>query len=492
MISYEQIRKRLNIDFIPREKKNEIETAKTDIPVIKPVEIKKESASFSQKFLSGTLLMIAAGMMFFTVSAAKAGTADIGSLDNLNVVRKVFNLIKSDYVRKDVNENDLLKGAINGMLESLNDPYSRYMEPKNFKDMQDDTSGEFEGVGLVITVKNRIITIVSPIDDTPAFKAGLKSGDRIIKIDGVDTDKLRLHEAVNKMRGKKGEAITLTIWRNEFKEPKNFTLYRDTIPLRTVSGRLVDDKIGYVRISQFTESTAPDLEKELVKLEGKGINALILDLRDNPGGLLTAAIDVSRKFLDKGTVVTVKSRDGKTLNLSSYYRSHPDYPMVVLINKGSASSSEIVSGAIQDNNRAIIIGNKSFGKGVIQTVIPMENNAGLILTTAWYFTPSGRSIHHKGIDPDIIIDQPTLTDEQVASIYDSPKNIGGGTIENNVQKENSIDKRMAAYGVKPYDRQLISAIKILSAEKMISTSIYDGVTNKNKELASGADDGNEN
>ncbi|HOT76839.1 MAG TPA: PDZ domain-containing protein, partial [Candidatus Wallbacteria bacterium] len=224
-------------------------------------------------------------LWLFTAGAgfAHAGSVDISSLDNLNIVRKVFGLIKSDYIKKDIKESDLLTGAINGMLESLNDPYSRYLEPENFKDMQSDTSGEFEGVGIVISIKNKILTVVSPIDNTPAERAGIKSGDKIIKIDGEDAEKLNLHDAVNKMRGKKGSKITLTIWRPSFSEPRDFILSRDVIPLKTVKSKMVDDKIGYVRISQFTETTAPDLEKELTDLEAKGIEALILDLRDNPG-----------------------------------------------------------------------------------------------------------------------------------------------------------------------------------------------------------------
>ncbi|HNY12188.1 MAG TPA: S41 family peptidase [Candidatus Wallbacteria bacterium] len=428
-----------------------------------------------KKFLAVPAIICVAGLIFSSVPAS-GGTVDIGALDNLNVLRKVFNLIKSDHIKKDVTEKELMTGAINGMLESLNDPYSRYLEPNNFKDMQSDTSGEFEGVGIVISVKNKMLTVVSPIDDTPAKRAGIKSGDKILKIDGSDTDKMTLHDAVTKMKGKKDSSVTLTIWRNEFREPKNFTLTRDVIPLKTVVSKMVDDKIGYVRISQFTETTSSDLEKELLKLEGNGIEAIILDLRDNPGGLLTAAVDVSRKFIDKGVIVTVKSRDGKTLNLSSYYRSHPLYPMVVLINKGSASSSEIVSGALQDNRRAILIGNKTFGKGVIQTVIPMENDAGLILTTAWYFTPAGRSIHHKGIEPDINIEQGLLSDEEAAEIYDNYSKDEelktSGQIPGTAEGTPMAD-RLKKYGVKLYDTQMVRAIELLNGIRLESSTLSD-------------------
>jgi len=429
--------------------------------------------------------LIAAMAVFFILISAPAcfpGAVDIGSLDNLNILRKVYSLIKSDYVKKELNDQELLTGAINGMLESLNDPYSRYLEPQNFKDMQSDTSGEFEGVGIVITVKNKIITVISPIDNTPALKAGIKAGDRILKIDGTDTDKMNLHDAVTKMRGKKDSTVVLTIWRDDFKEPKNFSLKRDIIPLQTVTSKMVAEKIGYVRLSQFTETTASDLEKELTRLEGLGIEGLILDLRDNPGGLLTSAIDVSRKFLEKGTIVTVKSRDGKTLNLSSYYRSHPPLPLVVLINKGSASSSEIVAGAIQDSRRGILLGTKSFGKGVIQTVIPMDNDAGLILTTAWYFTPSGRSIHHKGIDPDIKVEQPLLSDEESAELFTNfpPRDADA---RNKPAGDNA-----KKFDVKPYDRQLVRAIELLGSEHPVGSTIYDNSLEK-KVIASKNVDG---
>ncbi len=440
------------------------------------------------------ILAAAAGLFLLNPQVtAHAGSVDISSLDSLDIVRKVFGLIKTDYIKKDIKESDLLTGAINGMLGSLDDPYSRYLEPQNFKDMQSDTSGEFEGVGIVISVKNKILTVVSPIDNTPAARAGIKSGDKIIKIDGEDADKMNLHDAVNRMRGKKGSNITLTIWRPDFSEPKDFILNRDVIPLKTVKSKIVDENVGYVRISQFTETTAPDLEKELNDLETKGIEALILDLRDNPGGLLTSAIDVSRKFIDKGTIVTVKSRDGKTLNLSSYYRSHPLYPLIVLINKGSASSSEIVAGAIQDNKRGILLGVKTFGKGVIQTVIPMENNAGLILTTAWYFTPSGRSIHNVGIDADITIDQSVLSSEEMAGLYDSAtvsSNSATEIIESKPAENILLSaETLKKYDIKTGDIQLIKAIEILRGEKLTATTVYDS-PQKNKKLiaSSGIDE----
>jgi carboxyl-terminal processing protease len=436
-------------------------------------------------------LAAAMAAVFAAVPPAFAGSVDIGSLDNLNIVRKVFSLIKTDYIKKDVKESDLLTGAINGMLESLNDPYSRYLEPDNFKDMQSDTSGEFEGVGIVISIKNKILTVVSPIDNTPAERAGIKSGDKIIKIDGEDADKMNLHDAVNRMRGRKGSKITLTIWRPDFSEPKDFILNRDVIPLKTVKSKIVNDKTGYVRISQFTETTAPDLEKELNDLEAQGIDALILDLRDNPGGLLTSAIDVARKFIDRGSIVTVKSRDGKTLNLSSYYRSHPLYPLIVLINKGSASSSEIVAGAIQDNKRGILIGGKTFGKGVIQTVIPMENNAGLILTTAWYFTPSGRSIHNVGIDPDITIDQTVLTSEEIAELYDTSSSGREAGPQNAATAENILlsAETLKKYEIKTGDIQLIKAIEILKGDRLTATAVYDAPQRSKKMIASSDIDG---
>lgn len=404
---------------------------------------------------------------------ARAGSVSLSGSDDFELLKTVQKYVKRDFYMKDVKDDKLLTGAIRGMLAALDDPYTRYMEPQPFNQMQTDQGGEFEGVGIVITIKDRMLTVVSPIDDTPAARAGIRSGDRVVKIDGVETGKLTMQEAVDKIRGKKGSTVILTIWNESLPEPRDVSVVRETIPVVTVKSRMVDEKVGYVRLSQFVEPTGADLEKALHDLEKKGAAAFILDLRDNPGGLLQSAVEVSRKFLGKNPVVSVRSRDGKTVTLSSYFRAHPNLPLVVLQNSGSASSSEIVGGALQDNKRAIVLGNKSFGKGVIQTVFTLPNQGGLILTTAWYFTPSGRSIHEKGIEPDLPVDQARMTSDQLTDLYDPKSQFAkkDDNVEEAPLPENLA--RLEKFGVKPYDRQLVRAIELLNGSAQPTAAIFD-------------------
>lgn len=404
---------------------------------------------------------------------AWSGSVDLSSLDRFKLLREVFKHVQNDYYKKDIKEEDLLTGSIRGILSALDDPYTRYVEPRPFGEMQKNQEGEFEGVGIVITVRDRMLTVVSPIDGTPAHKAGIQSGDRLLKIDGAETGKMTLQQAVDKIRGVKGTTVIITIWNERMKNPKDVPVVRDKIPVVTVKHSMVHEDVGYVRLSQFVETTADDLEKALHEFEQKGVRGIILDLRDNPGGLLQSAVDVSRKFLGKAPVITVKSRDGKTMTLSSYYQAHKNLPLVVLQSPGSASSSEIVAGAIQDNRRGLLLGLKSFGKGVIQTVYNMKNGGGLILTTAWYFTPSGRSIHEKGIPPDILLEPKPLTADQMTDIYD-PNSHFEKEDEDVVRPEP--DPRMETwkkYGVKSYDRQLIHAIEILRGERQPGMLLWD-------------------
>ena len=418
-------------------------------------------------------LLIISIILIFNSTTLYGGSVDITGVDEFGILREVKEHILNDYYKTDFKVEKLLTGAIRGMLNSLDDPYTRYMEPKPFKQMQTNQEGEFEGVGIVITVRDRMLTVVSPIDGTPAKKAGILSGDRILKIDGKETGKMTLQEAVDSIRGKKGEAVILTIWRDSFTEPKDFPVVRDIIPLSTVKYRMVDKDIGYVRLSQFVETSAENIEKAWHEFEKKGVKGIILDLRDNPGGLLQAAVDISRKFLGKAPIITVKSRNGRTMTFSSYYQAHKRIPLVVLINGGSASSSEILSGAIRDNKRGLLLGTKSFGKGVIQTVYTLSNKGGLIITTAWYFTPSGRCIHKKGIVPDYLLDQKRLTSDQLTDIYD--ENAHFEKIDKDVERPplTEKEKHLKKYNVKLYDRQLIYAIDILNNVQQPSTIIYD-------------------
>jgi carboxyl-terminal processing protease len=291
------------------------------------------------------------------------------------------------------------------MLNSL-DPHSSYLTPEAFKELQVETKGEFGGLGIQIGIKDGSLTVIAPIEDTPAFRAGIKAGDKIIKISGESTRNMALHDAVTKMRGPKGSSITLTIFREGWKEPKDFAIVRDIIRIKSVKSKIIGDGIGYVKLTQFQESTASDLSAALGKLKKDGMTSLILDVRNNPGGLLNSAVEVAEQFLpEKKLVVYIKSRSGEKIE---YYTekgtsNYTDMPMVVLINHGSASASEIVAGALKDWNRAIILGVQTFGKGSVQSLIPLSEGSGLRLTTAKYYTPKGTSIQNIGIAPDIVV-----------------------------------------------------------------------------------------
>jgi carboxyl-terminal processing protease len=282
------------------------------------------------------------------------------------------------------------------------------MPPNTYKEMQEETKGRFEGLGIEITMKDEILTVVSPIEDTPAFKAGIQAGDQIIKIDGELTKSLTLMESVKRMRGPKGSKVTITIMREGFGKPRDFTLVREVIPVRSVRHELLEKQYGYIRLSQFQEKTDGDFDKAIKALqeESKGnLKGLILDLRNNPGGLLDQAVKVSDRFIESGLIVSVEGRKEEQ-KMKFYAHSQgtlPNYPVVVLVNGGSASASEIVAGAIQDHHRGILLGTHTFGKGSVQTIFPLKDGSGLRLTTARYYTPSGRSIQAKGIVPDFMV-----------------------------------------------------------------------------------------
>lgn len=327
--------------------------------------------------------------------------------EKLRVFSEVFRLIKQNYV-EDVDEKTILYGAVQGMLKAL-DPHSSFLNPENFKEMRVDTKGEFGGLGIEITHADRGIRVVSPIEDTPAFEVGMKAGDLIIKIEDESTEEMELMDAVKKMRGKPGTAINLTVVRQGESKPLVFKITRAIIKIRSVKWRLESDKIGYVRIIQFNEQTYPLLQEaiaDLSKSAGTKLKGLVLDLRNDPGGLLDQAVQVADGFLEKGNIVYTKGRiEGKDMSFEAQEGDLVSKaPMVVLINTGSASASEIVAGALQDHHRAVIMGTRSFGKGSVQTIIPLSDGSGLRLTTAKYYTPSGRSIQAKGIEPDIIVE----------------------------------------------------------------------------------------
>jgi len=336
--------------------------------------------------------------------------ADNDTYDNLKTFSEVLSLVQKNYV-EEVSSKDLIYGAIKGMLANL-DPHSSFMTPEMYKEMQVDTKGEFGGLGIQIGVKNRMLTVIAPIEDTPAYKAGIKAGDAIIKIDGSYTKDMTLTEAVDKMRGLKGTNVTVTVMREGLSEPKDYVITRDIIKIKSVKSRIIDDEIGYVRVSQFQEKTDDDLQKAMKEFQEKKVKSIILDLRNDPGGLLNMAVDVAGEFLPSGKlVVYIKGRNGeKDEFFTNNTAPQTAIPMVVLVNEGSASASEIVAGALQDWGRAVIMGTLTFGKGSVQTVIGLSDGSGLRLTTAKYYTPKDRSIQNTGIKPDIEVKQPSLAE----------------------------------------------------------------------------------
>ncbi len=337
------------------------------------------------------------------VAAAEKNTAETYRL--LNLFGDVFERVRAEYV-EDVSDEELIEAALNGMLTSL-DPHSSYLTAKNFRDMQVQTKGEFGGLGIEVTMENGWVKVVSPIDDTPAFRAGLQPGDFVTHLDGEPVTGLSLSEAVDRMRGPVNTDIRLTIRRTDV-EPFDVRVTRDTIRIQAVKAKL-EDTIGYVRVTAFNERTDSGLKNGMDELDrqaaaaGKKIEGYVIDLRNNPGGLLDQAVAVSDAFLDRGEIVSTRSRDPEETQRFNAHNGDlaKGLPIVVLINDGSASASEIVAGALQDHRRAIVLGTKSFGKGSVQTVIPLPGHGAMRLTTARYYTPSGRSIQAVGIEPDI-------------------------------------------------------------------------------------------
>jgi carboxyl-terminal processing protease len=332
--------------------------------------------------------------------------------ESLELFTNILSIVKKNYV-EDVDTKNLVSGAVSGMLTSL-DPHSAYLTPEHYKDLQMDTQGRFGGLGIEITIKSGVLTVVSPIEDTPAFKAGIKPGDMIFKIEEEFTKDMTLVDAVKKMRGAKGTKINISIKREGVPELIDFPLVRDTIRVQSVRSRTLEPGYGYIRLAQFQERSDRDVQKALESLiAGKdGLKGLVLDLRNNPGGLLTQAVRISDLFLDSGLIVYTDGRidSQKQKYFSQKNASWLEFPIVVLVNGGSASASEIVAGALQDHRRAVVLGTKTFGKGSVQTILPLDDNSALRLTTARYFTPKGRSIQATGIVPDIVVDNTPAQD----------------------------------------------------------------------------------
>jgi len=324
---------------------------------------------------------------------------------SLEIFSEVLRYIEKNYVTPQ-DPHKLIQNAIKGMVKEL-DPHSSYLTKEEHEELLIETKGSFTGIGIEITIRDNVLTVVSPIEGTPAYKAGLKAGDRIIKIDGVSTHDMTLMDAVKRIRGPKGTKVRLTIIRKDEEKPLEFEIKRDVIPLKSVWAHPITKEIGYIRISSFQGSTYKDLKRELAKLKQNGdLKGLILDLRNNPGGLLSQAVKVADMFLSSGTIVLTKGRkDSDKMEFKAHSEKDDiSQHLIILVNEGSASASEIVAGALKDNHRAIILGTKTFGKGTVQTILPLSDGSGLRLTTAMYYTPSGRSIQLTGIEPDITVE----------------------------------------------------------------------------------------
>ena len=358
-----------------------------------------------RKILAITFLFIVLGAFIGWGKVHRVG-ADIDSTyEKLKVLADVLSIVERNYVEA-VNASNLINGAINGMLETL-DPHSSFMTPEVFKEMQTETRGIFGGVGFEITIRDKVLTVVAPIEDTPASRAGIQSGDQVLRVNGKSTKDMNLMDAVKLMRGPQGTQVTITIMRSGFTEPKELTLTRAIIPIRSVRSKLLEEGYGYIKINQFIEKTHADMKTALNRLESNGgtLKGLILDLRNDPGGLLEQAVKVADEFLESGLIVYTEGRvEGQKMKFYAQKKAKEhDYPLIVLVNAGSASASEIVAGALQDHGRAVILGTQTFGKGSVQTIIPLEDGSAIRLTTARYFTPSGRAIQAQGITPDIVV-----------------------------------------------------------------------------------------
>ena len=381
----------------------------------------------------------------------------------------MFEIVRSNYA-EDVKDDTLVEGAINGMLTAL-DPHSNFLNAKNFTDMKVQTRGEFGGLGIEVSMENGLVKVVSPIDDTPAANAGLKPGDLITHLDGTPVQGLTLPEAVEKMRGPVNSDITLTV-RREGRDPFDVKLTRAIIKIRSVRSHLEGKDIGYIRITSFNEQTDVNLNNAMKKLKqeaGKKLAGIVLDLRNNPGGLLDQAVAVSDAFLDRGEIVSTRGRRSED---AQRYNARPGdiasgLPVAVLINGGSASASEIVAGALQDHHRAVVMGTKSFGKGSVQTIIPLAGHGAMRLTTARYYTPSGRSIQAKGIDPDVVVEAAKIENAEKADsakqAADKPEGQGRQAEDDSQRDEDAAERKSVDPSLigTPEDYQLARAVDML-------------------------------
>jgi len=428
-----------------------------------------------------------AGVFMGTIMV-RFGQADSETYEKLKVFSEALSIVQANYV-EEVDDTKLIYGAIRGMLSDL-DPHSAFMPPKVLEEMQVETKGEFGGLGIQIGIKDRMLTIIAPIEDTPAYRVGLLAGDKIVRIENESTKDMTLEEAVDMMRGEKGTKVTITIVREGLTVPKDYTITRDIIHIKSVKSHILDGDIGYVRLLQFQMKSAEELEEALDGFKGKNLKGIILDLRNNPGGLLTMAVDVSGMFLDTGTeVVYIKGRDG---NKNSYHtrNSNPDTktPLVVLVNEGSASASEIVAGALQDWGRAIVMGTLTFGKGSVQSVMELSDNSGMKITTAKYYTPKDRSIQNVGISPDIEVKQIALAEGEEPPMANHMR-IREQDLEGRLDNETThdddkaADKKDAGEAVEPVKTPEPDSGAVETTGEDTESAETEGMTQEEKELA---------
>jgi carboxyl-terminal processing protease len=429
--------------------------------------------SYKLKY-AGLVLLVVALFLFGGSPREGSDAADIDkTFSKIKIFSEALNEIQKKYV-EEKDPKELIYGAIRGMMSTL-DPHSTFLTPEELKELEIETTGKFSGIGIEITLKDGVLTVVSPIEGSPADRAGLAPGDKILQIDEKSTKNMTLNEAVRMIRGPKGTKVQLLILHEGAKEPQKYIIVRDVIPIRSVKSKMLEDGYGYISISSFQEKTTEDFLAALTKLESSskdGLKGLVLDLRNDPGGLLNEAVKIADVFLESGVIVSIQ---GRTKEQSQKFTAQPNkvprrYPLVVLVNEGSASASEIVAGALQDQKRAIILGMPTFGKGSVQTIIPLEDNSGIKLTTARYFTPSGRSIQAKGITPDIIIKGKPLRkggveekEPRALREKDLERHMEEETMSNEKTKEPSPENGKKTAEDLDDDPQLASALQLLKS-----------------------------
>ncbi len=416
-----------------------------------------------KKLFKNKVIVLLFSMIVFSncFSANEDKSGFLSNIRELKELSDIMDILNENYVgEKKIDKKILLQGAVKGMLESLDDPHSNYFTKAELESFKEDLKGTYVGVGMVVQKKvNEPLTVVSPIEDGPAFKVGVKPKDKIIAIDGEATYKLTSEESVKKLKGEPNTKVKVTVYRESTKETKDIEIERAVVELKYVKHRMLDDKIGYLRLTQFGENVYPDVKKAMEDLQKKNMKALVFDLRSNPGGALDQAIKISSMFLKEGRVVSVKSKEGTEQVSNREGKYYGDFPLVILINGGSASASEIVSGAIKDNKRGILVGEKSFGKGSVQTLIPLPDGDGMKLTIAKYYTPSGISIHGKGIEPDVVVEEKEgymLFDSMVTNIDETETKENKKEIIKEIKGEEAAEKY-----AQHKDVQLDTAVGIL-------------------------------